>query len=398
MADFLTPDDLIAAGQQVLRTELDPDGRGIVDLQPGSDLTTLISMGAGMLTPLLAHHADRVAARTLSGAAGSDLRELALDVWQTQPRTAAPARGTLYLQRLSAVAATSIPLGNRFGVPPADGQPGVLFEAASEVPAAIGTTAVAVPIRCTIDGSSGNVRRDLITQIVDRLPDPTWVIYQPIGGDPVLEGEPNPDPVGGGMDDETDEALKARLRASPRDAAQRPGTEDGIDFGIRETSGVAEVVLIEPGDGTVVAFVGDENLNLPAAMESDILARLPTFRGFGVPVAVRAFDVQDVAVDVTIYRDQQLDQYDLDTDRAAVLAALLDYFALTRSRPDEYTRDGMRLAIGRVIEGVQAITFVAPVADVVRQDNASYGAVTALTRYTTDEANVVIQFAAPQTS
>lgn len=396
MADLPTPADLVAEGQRSLRADLDPAGTGAVDLSAGSDLDTFLSAATAMMTPVLGHVADRVAARTLSSTTGSDLDEIAQDDFQDSRKNPAAARGFVYLIRPSGTS-TTIPKGSRFAVPAAPAAAPVYFGADSD----IGTSAtkVAIPVTCTEQGAKGNVTVANITKIVDSLPDTTWALFTPSGGTPGPAGETAPAPIGGGADRETDDQLRARLQAVPSDASRQRGTLAAILFGTLRVPGVADAVAIEPSDGSVVVYAGDANYQLPNALKAAIDAELVSWRGYGVPVFVRPFLLQVVQVTASIYMQQAVTAYDTTSLQAAALAAVLAYFSPGRVHPDEYIRAllGAKMAKAIGVDDVQNIVFSAPGSDQTRSASSVYGGVPSLTRYVTDTSHVQLTLLGPAT-
>lgn len=388
--DFLTPADLIAEGRRVLRERLDPEGTGKLKLGVGSRLNTALSLGAAMLTPILGHVAERVQARTLSGATGADLDIVAEDLWRTTRKASTAALGVVYLQR-SGSTATVIPAGSRFAVPASGTQQPVVFSADFDV--SCSSTKVAVPVSCTIDGVVGNVDPSSITQIMDSLPDTGWVIFTPTSGNPGPTAETAAAPLGGGADLETDDELRARLRSVPRDVL--PGTKAGVYWGAISTPGVASVVVVEPFDGTLRVFAGDAAFQLPDVLRESIVANLETWRGGGVKTIVRQFAVSTVPVSMTIYMETDVSNYPQTALKQRAQQAVLDYFAPGRPHPDEYMLDGIKAAVAAAVGDVQRIDLAAPTLDVKRLLPASYGAVSALPRYVTSASLISIALSNP---
>jgi uncharacterized phage protein gp47/JayE len=397
MADFPTQAQLVQRGAAVLRARLDPSGLGRVNLNVGSDLNTALSTLGAMTSPLIAHVAERVAARTKSGATGRDLQIIARDIWQTDYKPANKATGYVYLKR-GGSSATTIPKGSKFAVPATDTSGPVYFEASADVSSS--STKVAVAIRALRSGTAGNIAYASLTQIADSLPDTTWSIFTPSGGDLGPAGETTPATIGGGAAVETDDELKARINSVSFIASRQRGTRDAILFGAKSVPGVYAAVPVEPGDGSVRLFVGDSAYGLSDDLKAAVEDELLGWRAFGVPCYVLPFALSTVQVTATVYMQQALSKYDAAALRQLAVAALLTYFSVTRPQPDEYVLDGIRGAIRDAvgIDDVQDVTLTLPATSIYRTASSVYSGVSALTRYVTDSSHISLTFAAPHTA
>lgn len=391
-----TPSELAQVAQDELRNAADREGLNVLNLRPGSRLDAFVGVVTGIGSRLARTAADRVAASLPSTSRGDDLDTLARDVYGTGRKEAARAFGYVWLARPSGGAGT-IPKGSRVAAPPAPGQEGVVFEAVEEVPVASGVLTVRVPVRCTEAGSKGNLLdRTRVTQVVDTLPPTTpasvWSLTAPPGGTPAEQQV-----FGGGHEREDDDTLSARLlQLSPEDVRET-GSYGAILAAALNTSGVRYAVAVEPLDGTVALYVGDENYIFTEAMRLAVEAALLTARGYGVPVRLRPFTVVDVPVTATIYLGRAVVNYDTADLRTRGVEEVLRYFRL-RPAPDEYYRDAITAALHRVHPEVQHVTLTAPVGDVARAPDTAHGGFTSVTRYRATEAATVLTFTGPTTA
>lgn len=344
-----TLDEIAHAAEQGLREVLDPGATGAVNLRPGSRNSALVSAITQVSTRLVAHATERAAATRVSTATGDDLDQIATDDYETERLPATRAVGTVYLVRSSAAAATVIPRGSRFAAA------GVVFEATQDVSAgvAVGSQRVAAPVQALQDGTQGNVALSTITTIVDALPDRTWALYVPALFDPLYP----PDVIGGGSSRETDDELRARLLDVSPDDTRAPGSLAAVRHGARTVPGVRDVLVIEPGNGTLAVIAGDASYALPAAMRRAIELELRKWRAHGVPALVRGFDVRLVTIAATVHLARAVSQYDAGAIATAARARIHEYFA-AREHPDEVFADAIVSALHRAHEDVQHATVV----------------------------------------
>lgn len=341
-----TLDEIARAAEQGLREVLDPGATGAVNLRPGSRNSALVSAITHVSTRLVAHATERAAATRISTATGDDLEQIARDDYETERLPATRAVGTVYLVRSSAIAATIIPRGSRVA---ATG--GVAFEATQDVSAGIGALRVAVPVQALQDGTQGNVSLSTITTIVDALPDRTWALYVPAALDVFYP----PDVIGGGSARETDDELRARLLDVSPDDTRAPGSLAAVRHGARSVPGVRDVLVVEPGNGTLAVIAGDASYALPTALRRAVELELRRWRAHGVPALVRGFDVRLVTVNATIHLARAVSQYDVGAIAAAARARIHEYFA-AREHPDECFADAIVSALHRAHEDVQHAT------------------------------------------
>lgn len=386
-----TTSELTAIAQQAIRSKLDPAGTGAVDLNPGSGNDLFISAAVALETRNAAHIADRAAARSPRTARGEDLDILGSDIYNTQRKPANAATGTLYLQRPSGTV-TVIPAGSRFSAPAAGSTPSVTFSVDEDVPAANAQLTVSVPVTCTLAGKAGNVPLSTVTSVVDPLPDTTWALYVPVS--------PPPDIIAGGDDGEIgdDDAFSARLVKSSFNAAANPGTRDGILAKLLEIPGVFDVTLVSPGDGTIVAFVGDVNYLLSAALLAQVLAVLETIRAFGNPDLVRPYTVVPVSITGAIYMNRPVRNYDESAIRAQAVQNVITYFNTGRESPDSYFLPAISSSIETAHPEVQTVALTAPVASIPPMPASGYSAPATINRYTTSSAYISIVVLDPQTA
>ena len=394
MAELPTVESLAIVGQGVLRSRLDPNGNGLVDLRAGSKNDVAISVNAAMAAKNTAYLADSIASLLLASASGEALDIIGRDRYHEARKPAAAAVGTVYLQR-TGTALTSIPAGSRFAVPANGSQRAITFQAVADIPVAALTTKARVAVQCTETGESGNVLLSSITAIVDPLPDTTWVLYVPIVGDSVLGGDDHVDVIGGGATAETDDQYKARLESRAIDVTLRAGTREAILAGAQRVPGVFEAVIVEPNDGTTKVFAGDAAYRLPNTLKQAIDAELLNWRAFGVPARVSPFLASVVTVTGTVYMGRDLSAYDPSAVQKAAVQAVLDYFSNGRPSPDEYYKNGIEAAIFASNDEIQQVVLTAPNTDATRPSPAYYASTGVLARYRVTTETITLTVSGP---
>lgn len=388
MAELPSADELTRVGQAALRTALDPEGRGTVDLRAGSRLDALVGLGAALGTRLSAYAADRVGAARLESATGEDLDELARDIWTEARKAAAFATGQRRFTRGAGLPATTLPKGTRVAMPATATAAAVVFEVTETLAVGANETTVDAPLRAVESGPAGNLTDpSLVSRILDPLPTTspasTWTLASTPGA-----------VFGGGADVESDEALKYRLGQYDPVAARVRGTRDAVLAGALRVPGVRWVTAVEL-NGSIALFVGDEGFALPAALKSAVETELLNWRCYGVPVGVFPFTVTTVNVVATLHLARALANYDLAAVRAAAVAAVKLYFD-ARPHPDEYFVNAIEAALFRAHDEVQQVVLSAPGTNALRPGD--YDVATSAVRFVVSDASIRLTLAAPLTA
>jgi hypothetical protein len=374
-----------------LRTQLDPTGTRGVNLRAGSRNGVMVSMATLGASRVAGYVADRVAARSRRNATGTDLDDLARDIYNTERKAKKAATGRLYLTRTN-TAATYLPKGSRIGIKATDTQPAVTYEMDEDVSVALSALTASVKIRCQTEGVAGNNALSLIDQILDPLPDSSWVINT---------SPTNPEDLGGGAEDETDDQLQRRLDELSLDDTRQRGTVRAIRAAIGAVPGTMYWNVIEPFDGSVIAYVGDSAYALPVDLQNAIVTASEDWRAFGLPLLLRKYNAQKVNVNGTIYMQKPLKNYDQSALMAIFRAAVKLYFATGRENPDEYYVDGVKggivTAAKKLGASVQKMTFPS-LTDTARPADAGYGTVSALNRYIVDDSTIALALSGPATT
>jgi uncharacterized phage protein gp47/JayE len=412
VADLPTPAELVARGQGVYRTAIDPGGTGAVDLHAGSRNDAMLSVFTGVSSRLLAYAVARFSAARLATAEDDDLDVIGVDLFGLPRKDAASAVGTVYLQRPNGEQ-TVIAKGSRFAIPVGTQlaisatRRAIVLEASADVSVGADVLKVAVPVVAQETGALQPIPHRAITAILDPLEDGGWSLFAPVGGDPVLAGGP-PDYVGGGADRESNDVYRDRLRQLSTNDPREKATLRAIRAGALAVPGVGFATAIEPGDGTVVLYAGDApyGFALPADLRRRIDAELLGWRALGIPVLSRPYDVQSPGIAATVYMARALANYDIAAIRAAAIASVKASFD-RRAYTDELFVNALESALFNAHGEVQdvLVTSIAiedelddtPI-DRPRSTDAGYGAVTALRRYIALDALLQIAIAPPRTA
>lgn len=403
-SEIPTPAELATLAQQKLRSVLDPGGTGAVDLAPGSRNDNLVSVNTALYTRVAQYTADRASARSLATATGDDLDALVADVYQDSRKLANAATGGVWIYR-SGTAATVIPQGSRFSVPATSTQAGVTFFCTQDTPVALngGTgfqSPILVPITCTAADTTGNVAVNLITQVVDTLPDQTWQTIDNAGAVGAIPF------CAGGAEAEDDDTFRARIQRSAFDDSKRRGTKAAVEMGTLQVPGVSNVTAVEPGDGTILVFCGDGSYNLSSAMQSAVQVELEDWRAFGVPALVRPYTSSTVTLNATICMQRPLQNYSRQQIQSQAVTNLTTYFA-NRQRPDEFFGSALIAAMAAANVEVQQVIInsisvsAGPTPDgtnsVRRVSDALYGSVLSMVRYIVSSSSLQINISPPLT-
>lgn len=394
MAELPTPDELRKEIEGSLRTSLDPNGTGAVNLRAGSDNAAYVSVVTLLGGRLIAYSANRVAARSPFDATGDDLEDIGRDLFEIKKKGAQRSTGRLYLQR-TGILATSIPLGQRFLVPADENETAVTFEATETVPVGAGELKAKVRVRCTVEGEVGNVALARVTNIPDQMADTTWSLFVPIGGDAILDGLTSPEVIGGGRESETDSEFQTRVLQRSLDDSRQRGTARAVLAGAMTVASVAFATAIEPRDGTILLFVGDRNYGLSVEMQLAVETALEEYRCLGIPVIVRPYSVQLVPVRAVVYMSRPLVNYDRGTITNAIIKSVKDYFSADRAHPDEYYLNAIEGAMFKANTEIQQVSLSVPSANQQRPTDVGYSALLQLNRYVADESNIFITLADP---
>lgn len=231
----------LGAAEAILRR---PD----LAVREGDVSEMIISAGAAMGDRLVGYTADRISATFLDTARGDDLTKLAVDHWGIARLEAAKASATVTVTRSSADGTSqSIPIGHIFATARDSTGNEVRYIATTSASWNASTNgARTVNVAAETAGTVGNLAAaNLITRMISSAP---------AGGTYAVTASSKP---AGGSDEETDSALRDRVRAYP--ATLRRGTLPALEYGAIQVSGVTRASAVQDATGLVTVYVTDSS-------------------------------------------------------------------------------------------------------------------------------------------
>jgi uncharacterized phage protein gp47/JayE len=221
----------------------------------------LIAGAAAMADRVIGYVAERFAATYLDGAQGDDLTTLAADHWGIARRAALKATGILIVHRGTPDASVqTIPVGTIFATErDSSGQELRYLSTALVSWAGSEDGQKLVPLEAETAGIDHNVAADAVTRFLSN---------EPTGGVYTLASLA----MTGGMEEETDEELRERVRTFP--STLRRGTLGALEYGALQTpgAGVAVATAVADDTGFVTVFVADASggsTGLPKMVDPD---------------------------------------------------------------------------------------------------------------------------------
>jgi hypothetical protein len=252
----------------------------------------------------------------------------------------------------------------------------------------VNETTVNVPLEAVDVGEAGNITDPTtVTQILDPLPDAAWAVTTPAAGTV----------FGGGAEVESDAVYRARLLQIGTEDNDQRGTLRAILAGVLRVPGVRYATVVEPLNGTVVAFLGDAGYALPLALQQAVRTELLDWRCFGPPLDLRPLTPVSVQVTATIYMARTLENYDAAAITAAAETLVLAYMA-ARPHPDEYFVEMLAGAIAQAHPEVQHVVLTDPAVSALRPADGTYGSATTINHYRVDAGKLRLTLAPPLTS
>lgn len=228
---------------------------------------------------------------------------------------------------------------------------GVRFETTREGTIASGETAVEVPARAIEPGASGNVAADAIRAMA----------VAPVG----VSRCTNPEGFSGGLDAESDEALRSRIletfRRMPNGANAAYYEQEAMSF----PQVAAAVAVPRPrGVGSVDVVVSTPAGVPDGALLEELQSYFEQRREIAVDVQVRAPEVKNVTVTIRVAAE---DNRDGETVRQAVEQAVRSWFD-GRLLGQNVLRARLG-ALAFAVDGVKNYVIDSPAADVAVEDD-----------------------------
>jgi uncharacterized phage protein gp47/JayE len=251
------------------------------------DVSDAILAGASsMATALVAYANRKFRATFLDGAEEEDLTERARDRG-VERDTGAKSIGRITLTRPTAsLGAGTILAGKRVSTESDETGASVSFTLDNDVVfggAELVKTDVAAT--CSVVGKTGNVAENTVVRFIDDIFDPTII-------------PSNPTRFAGGVEQESDEELRDRVRGFF--LTQARGTIDALDFGARQVPGVDRVSITVDDSGVVTVYVADAQGNSNAALVEAVRVELENWRDAADVIYVTGGVIVNQAVSISI--------------------------------------------------------------------------------------------------
>jgi uncharacterized phage protein gp47/JayE len=168
----------------------------------------------------------------------------------------------------------------------------------------ISSSSVTVPVQATTAGSVGNVFADQITIIVSVIPN--------------VDSVTNSQPFTNGLDQESDEALKARFVLYLNSLSK--ATKEALEAAIQSVPGVERYKLVENVNeedvtqlGYFYVVVDDGSGDPPGTLLTQVAAAVEAVRGFTIAYSIDPPTPFPMSFSVTVVNDGSIPDSDLQT-------------------------------------------------------------------------------------
>lgn len=339
--------DFYDVGKAILQTR-----RPSLVVEEGDVSDAILAGAASMASAIVAYASARFRACFLDGAEGQELTDLAHD--RGVDRDAGdPSVGRVTLTRVSAAAgAGTIDAGTRVATEAdSTGEFASFTLDEDAVFGALTTTLSNVAATCTLNGKIGNVEDGTVIRFIDPIFDPS-----------ILPA--NSDRFVGGLEEESDEDLRDRVRGFF--LTQARGTIEALIFGAKETPGVARVSVSVDLAGIVTVYVADENGNSNAELVAAAQENLENWRDAADIVNASGGVIYSQAVSISLSVRTGISVAALiDAIRQAIISRL------KRLNPGETLHPDMISAAVRDIDrdGIVTVTVITPAVAIVPGTN-----------------------------
>lgn len=282
----------------------------LTDWNEGSNLDAITGGGAVLADEVIRVAVALFRAQFFDTAEGADLDALVQDRFggalARKPATA--ALGTVTWTR-DAAGAYVILAGTRFRAQ--FGTTTITVQSLQAVTLLAADTSIEIPVQATVTGRATNAAAGEIDEILDvHVSDPGATCT-------------NAQPLAGGSDAETDEALRDRVRRQYN--TLRRATVAALEAGALSVPGVAVVTVDESAvesSGWVYVYVGDPDARSNDTLAALVETELENWRAAGVLVSVEGADRQEKSLSMNVVVERGSDQ---NAVAAAIRAAVVAY-------------------------------------------------------------------------
>lgn len=272
--------DLYDVGKATLQTR-----RPSLVVELGDVTDAIIAGASTMASAIIAYANRKFRACFLDGAHGADLTALAYDRGVTRD-PGSSSIGTLVLTRATAgLGAGTIDAGSEIATEADENGAFQVFTLDEDFVFSGVALTVSGAATCTIVGKNGNIDADQILRFLETPFDPTITIS-------------NPEHFVGGIEEESDEELRDRVRGFF--LTQARGTMAAITFGAKQVPGVDRVSIVVDDSGVVTVYVADAEGNSNAAMIAAVTAELELWRDAADIIYVTGGIILEISVSLEL--------------------------------------------------------------------------------------------------
>jgi len=318
----------------------------------------ILAASAAMGDAVVAYLAEQIRATFLDGASGDALAKLTDDHWGIQRQDAAAAVGQVTFTRPSSGGGEpsgSLAIGFIVATEPDENgerQEYALTAAASWALSETGDKTVAVAAAAT--GRAGNAVAGAVTALTSVPFDSTITVT-------------NAAPMAGGVEAESDEALRERARQFP--ATLRRGTLAALEYGAKLVVGVATATATESATGLVAVYIADADGLSNYELEQAVAEELENWRAAGVVVEVAGGTLVEQAINYSLTVALGTDVAALEPLIESALTARLERLPVsdgTSAGPAVLRREVIASTVIAVDPAaILGVTVATPAADVV---------------------------------
>jgi len=254
---------------------------------PGDVSDMALGGAAAIGDRLVGYAADRFKATYVDGARGDDLTTLADDHWGVTRIVASKAVGEVTLTRADATANAFTLIAGSILATTRDAE-GQEIRIVTTEPATWGVSVngdVTVECEAETAGPEGNAAVGEVNRIISTTQYGSYTVT-------------NADSFAGGAPEESDAALRERVRSFP--STLRRGTLDALEYGALTVAGVGFATATETETGLVVVYVSDVDGGSNPTMAALVTAELENWRAAGTVISVTGGILLPVDIQVTL--------------------------------------------------------------------------------------------------
>lgn len=317
----------------------------------------LIAGGAAMADHLTGYFANRFKATYLDGASGDDLTILADDHWNVQRNQAIRATAQVLFSRTSGNGYPAGLMAAGFVVATAKDNNGndIQYTLDADLNWILNQTTATANVTAIASGSAGNADLNKIIKMITTPFDDLITVNNPVSK------------AAGGEDEETDDALRDRVRNLPL-TLQR-GTLAALEYGAKAVPGVTKASAVEEVDpldisrltGVVDVYVSDSNGGSSVPMVAAVDLVLESWKAAGTTVNTYGGNLLLQNISLTITARAGVDTISLVSKIQSAVTARVNKLRIGESLDP----DIIKQATFNVSDDILSVTVVTPSVTVV---------------------------------